>query len=184
VDRPSRVVAFIFCDHAQNLTINDLLGSLLRQLVLHLPLSPAVTKWWNGSREPLNTEKLEEMLISQIESASDGPTSVDLLSDAFDECRARTRLLRTFRSLAQTNKVRVCITSRPNYPDVVRQSDREIWVDSKVEDIRKFVVDQITDPKDDAFNELHTLLQDAKPEGSQTFCDYVISKVVERAGAR
>jgi hypothetical protein len=184
MDRPSRVVVFIFCNHAQNLAINDLLGSLLRQLVLALPLSPTVTKWWNGSREPLNTEKLEEMLISQIESASDGPISIDLLSDAFDECGARTRLLHTFRSLTQTKKVRVCITSRPNYPDVIRQSDCEIWVDSKVEDIRKFVVEQITDPKDDVFNDLHTLLQRSKPEGGQSFCDYVISKVVERAGAR
>jgi hypothetical protein len=177
VDRPSRVVAFIFCDHAQNLTINDLLGSLLRQLVLSLPLSPAVTKWWDGSREPLNTEKLEEMLISQIESASGGPISVDLLSDAFDECGARTRLLRTFQSLTQTNKVRVCITSRPNYPDVIQQSDCKIWVDSTVEDIRKFVVEQITDPKDDVFSDLHTLLQSAKPEGGQTFCDYVLPRL-------
>jgi hypothetical protein len=183
-DQSSRVVAFVFCDRAQNLTINDLLGSLLRQLVLSLPLSSAVTEWWNGNREPLSTEKLNDMLISQIESASDGLVSVDLLSDAFDECGARTQLLRTFRSLTQTNKVRICITSRPNYPDVIQQSDCEIRVDSTVEDIQKFVDEQIKYPKDDIFDDLHMLLQRGKPEGSQTFCDYVISKVVEMAGAR
>jgi hypothetical protein len=183
MEKPSRVVAFLFCDHAQNLGINDLLGSLLRQLVLSLPLSPAVTKWWNGSREPLNTEKLNEMLIAQIESASE-LLSVDVLSDAFDECRARTQLLCAFRSLMRTNKVRICITSRPNYPDIIQHSDCNIRVDSKTEDILKFVGEQIKHPKDDIFKDLHTLLGSAKPEGGQTFCDYVIDKVVKMAGAR
>jgi hypothetical protein len=179
-----RVVAYLFCDHAQNLPINDLLGSLLRQLVLSLPMSPAVTEWWNGSREPLNTKRLNEMLISQLESASDELLSVDLLSDAFDECEARTQLLRTFRSLVQTGKVRICITSRPNYPESIQPSDHQIHVDSEVEDIEKFVAEQIKSPQDDRFSDLLDLLQEAKPEGSQTFCDYVISKVVERAGQR
>ena len=183
--RPSRVVAFLFCDHTQNLNINDLLGSLLRQLVLSLPLSLAVTEWWNGSRAPLTTEKLNSMLISQIESASDDDShSVDLLSDAFDECGVRTQLLRTFRSLVQTGKVRICITSRPNHPDSIQQSDHQIRVDSKVEDIQEVVAQQIKSPQDDRFSNLLDLLQDAKPEGGQTFCDYVISKVVEMAGAR
>jgi hypothetical protein len=182
--RPSRVVAFLFCDHTQNLTINDLLGSLLCQLILSLPLSPIITEWWNGSRVPLTTEKLNNMLISQIESASNGLHSVDLLSDAFDKCGARTQLLRTFRALAQTGKVRICITSRPNHPDSIQQSNHKIHADSKVEDIQKFVSQQIKSPQEDQFSDLLDLLQDAKPEGGQTFCDYVIEKVVERAGAR
>jgi hypothetical protein len=184
MQRPSRVVAFLFCDHTQNLHINDLLGSLLRQLVLSLPLSSVVTEWWNGSREPLTTEKLNSMLISQIESASDGSHSVDLLSDAFDECGARTQLLRTFRTLIQTGKVRICITSRPNHPDSIQQSDHEIHVDSTVEDIQKFVAQQIKSPQDDQFSDLLDLLQDAKPEGGVTFCDYVINNIVDMAGGR
>jgi hypothetical protein len=182
--RPSRVVVFLFCDHTQNLRINDLLGSLLRQLVLSLPLSPIITEWWNGSRAPLTTEKLNNMLISQIESASDGSHSVDLLSDAFDECGARTQLLCTFRALVQTGKVRICITSRPNYPDSILRCDHQIHVDSTVEDIQKFVAQQIKSPQDDQFSDLLDLLQDAKAEGGQSFCDYVISKVVEMAGGR
>jgi hypothetical protein len=185
MEEHTRVIAFLFCDHTQSLTINDLLGSLLRQLVLSLPLSPVIAKWWGArSRQPLNTEKINQMLISQIESASDSPLYVDVLSDAFDECGARTQLLRTFRALVQTGKVRICITSRPNHPDSIRQSDHQIRVDSRVEDIQKFVSQQIKSPQDDQFSDLLDLLQDAKPEGGQPFCDYVISKVVERAGAR
>jgi hypothetical protein len=185
MEKPSRVVAFLFCDHAQNLSINDLLGSLLRQLVLSLPLSPVITEWWNKRQEALNTEKLNQMLISQIESALDSPLYVDVLSDAFDECGARTQLLRTFRSLVQTGKVRICITSRPNHLDSIQKPDCQIHVDSKIEDIQKFVDRQIKHPKDDIFDDLNMLLQTAKPvEGGQPFCDYVISKVVDMAGGR
>ena len=78
----------------------------------------------------------------------------------------------------------ICITSRPNYPDIIQQADHGIYVGSVVEDIRKFVDEQIKHPKDDIFNDLHMLLRKAKPERSQTFCDYVINKVVEMAGGR
>jgi hypothetical protein len=182
MERPSRVVAFLFNDHTQNLTIDDLLGSLLRQLIFSLPLSPVVVEWWDGSREPLNTGKLNQMLISQIQSAPDS-LQVDLLSDAFDECGPRTQLLHTFRTLVQTGKVRICTTSRPNHPESIQQSDHQIYVVSKVEDIQKFVAEQIKSLLY-RFSGLLDLLQDAKPEGGQVFCDYVISKVVEMAGGR
>ena len=53
-----------------------------------------------------------------------------------------------------------------------------------MEDIQKFVAEKIKSPQDNRFSDLLDLLQGAKPEGDQTFCDYVISKVVEMAGAR
>src|SRR5262245_7141648 len=62
-------VAFIYCDHNKDHTIDDFLGSLLQQLVIQLPISAEVSRWWNGMKQPLTRTELKCMLEAQTASA-------------------------------------------------------------------------------------------------------------------
>jgi hypothetical protein len=144
-----------------------------------LPISEAVSNWWDSGHNPLSPDDLNELIVAQI-----GEATVDILTDAFDECTVRTQLLKTFRPLATTGKVRLFITGRPNMVDFITESDSRIDVESAEDDIRKFVLEQITDPKEDRFRDLADLIEGGKPVDGRQLSEFVVEQIVAKSRAR
>jgi hypothetical protein len=142
-------------------------------------MSEAVSSWWDGGHNPLSVDDLNELIVAQI-----GAAAVDILTDAFDECTVRTQLLKTFRSLAKTGKARLFTTGRPNMVDLITESDSRIDIESAEDDIRKFVLEQITDPKEDRFRDLADLIEGGKPVNGKPLSEFVVEQIVAKSGSR
>jgi hypothetical protein len=180
-----RAICFIACNHTQNLDVNAILGSFLRQVILRLPnVSSSVMEWWKGSQIPLNTEKQMQLLVDQI-----GESRVDLAVDAFDEYLYRDQLLPHLRQLMATCRVYIIITTRPNLTPLIQDGDIRINIPRQDDDIRKFVHAQITSPTvpGNLLRNLPGLVAKSASIASkedQSYKENFVSEVVAKSGGR
>jgi hypothetical protein len=177
-------LSFIICDHTKSLDVDDLLGSILHQLILRLPdISPSILKWWKGSRSPLNTDTLMELLQEQI-----GNSRVDLGVDAFDECKCQNELLKRLRQLMESCDINIFITTRPSLISLIKESEGDVRIDvdleSANEDVRRFVQEQVSDPKEDSLRYLPDLIAQGIHNDGNEFRRQLVETVVQKSGGR
>lgn len=116
------------------------------------------------------------MLVEQI-----GTAPVNIVIDAFDECKCQVRLLEVLRNLMERCDARIFITTRPNVVHLIGRQDLRIDTKSPKEDLRKFVVQQIFNPKEDRLRYLPSLMKKGPPVNGQPFSDYVVEKIVDKS---
>jgi hypothetical protein len=182
IEDERRVVAFIIFDHRKEFSVNDVLSSLLRQVVQgSSQVSNSVMDWWKGSKHPLNIENLMHMLTGQI-----GSDRVDFAVDAFDEYPCRDQLLAHFRNLMEAGNVRILITTRPNLTPLIEDHDKRVDIARSDGEIRRFVEAQITQPTvpGNILKKLPALLSRAVEIYGEGFWHECVLQLVEKSGGR
>jgi hypothetical protein len=124
---------------------------------------------------------LIELLDEQIGSAR-----VDLGIDAFDECKCQTQLLKRMHQLKENHDTRIFMTTRPNLIHLIQ--DGELRIDAGLEsandDIRRFVVEQVSDPKEDLLRYLPDLVTQGIRIHGEEFQRQLVETVVKKSGRR
>jgi len=140
-------IAFVYFDHARTVTAEDILGSLVKQLV-HRRGNPSkgLTDLYSQHRErrtrPTYLE-LAKLLETEVREFS----KVFVVIDALDECPVqndtRTKILK---EVSKLSTVRVMMTGRPHVTAVMLSSFGEacdVPIRARDEDIDKYTKERI-----------------------------------------
>lgn len=142
-------VAYLFCTYKAQTdqSASNLLAALLKQLVQSRPdIAAPVTHIYHlkpGSKPPLDD------IFGALQSVCSNYATVYIIVDALDECAdkdgERGRLIDKLRELQARTDVRLLFTSR-SIPEITQkfQSNPMLEVHASEEDVRRFVVGQIS----------------------------------------
>jgi predicted amino acid-binding ACT domain protein len=144
-------VAYLFCSYKAQIdqSASSLFAALLKQLVQSRPnIVAPVTRIYDDHSKRGSRPSLEEIL-RVLQSVCSDYTTVYIVVDALDECAdrdgARGRLIDKLRELQARIDVRLLFTSR-FIPEITQkfQSNPILEVRAREEDVRRFVVDQMS----------------------------------------
>lgn len=138
----SVAIAWIYFDYKEQQTVETLIGSLLRQLILRRGfIAPEVQKLFDkhvsyGTRPTL--DEIIPLLRSEICYYSRLYVVIDALDECTDEAGVRSNFLRAMRSLS--GPISLLFTSRP-LPEIAEEfsKDLQLEIHASVEDITLFV---------------------------------------------
>lgn len=138
--------AFIYCNYAERSeqSIEQLLGSLVQQLLRQCPMLDEVEQFFNLHKASGKTADATEICIHLNRVIAQFST-VYIVIDALDECenmnKTRTRLLTQMNSLQP--HVRIAVTSRPLGDITALDAAQKFEVAAQEADIHKYVVARI-----------------------------------------
>ncbi|CAG8003133.1 unnamed protein product [Penicillium salamii] len=143
--RPNDVaLAFFFCNFREKVTLNEMLGSLLKQLVRQQSSIPQCLVEPFSKRAYLTTSNLMSCLESMFSTFS----TVFLVIDALDECdlpdNQRRKFLSDFRALQHDFNLRLFATSRDDQGiPTLFEGCVSLRVQASSEDIKSFLAERV-----------------------------------------
>ena len=126
-------------------TVSELVGSLLKQLVLDRPaISDHVKKFYKDHNETREVPPKPADVIKALQSEIGTYSRVFIVIDALDECldSAREDFITTLQCLARN--VNLMVTARP-LPSIeqIFQGVNRLEIQANIDDMRKYVEDRI-----------------------------------------
>lgn len=139
--RPNDVaLAFFFCNFREKVTLDQMLATLLKQLVRQQSFIPHCLATLFERRSRLTTSDI----VTGLKSASSTFSKVFIVIDALDECylpdNLRTRFLLEIRTLQESCNLHVFATSRDN-PEITTlfEGCSSLGIRANPEDVKRFL---------------------------------------------
>lgn len=143
---PDVGIAYIYCNFQStpDLNIQDLLGSLIKQLVQkQSELSKAVIDMYKTYRKK-NTRPTTDELSSCLRSVASDHSNAFIIVDALDECGTdyglREKLLQEIFTLQVQCNINFLATSR-HIPEIMAEFDRKTWLEIRADrrDVKSYL---------------------------------------------
>ncbi|KIJ38588.1 hypothetical protein M422DRAFT_258696 [Sphaerobolus stellatus SS14] len=134
---------FIYCNHTSQLTTQEYLKALLKQLLLYPFVTESTThsvKEAKSMGRILNVKELQAIISKELSQHSKSFIVIDAFDEILDE-NIQYDLVKFFGELIQGKRTHVMITSRPHITSITAESIVDIVGDPV--DIRAFIESQI-----------------------------------------